>query len=78
VSGNVGENSADDPLTDGYYLIQWDGAPYQTEVTATIVQCTIPAMVISKGEWLCDAFYWYKVPLAKCWYMIPPRACITI
>jgi hypothetical protein len=35
VSGNVGLISTDDLLADGYYLIQWDGVPYQTEATDT-------------------------------------------
>jgi hypothetical protein len=57
---NVGEISTDDP-----YMIQLDGAPYETEAAITTLQGTMPPMVVSKGEWLCDAFYWYKVPHAK-------------
>jgi hypothetical protein len=77
VSANIGAISTDDPLTDGYYMIQWDGAPYETEAAITTLQGTMPPAVVFKGEWLCDAFYWYKVPRAKRWYT-PSRARLTV
>jgi hypothetical protein len=77
VSANVGAISTDDPLTDGYYMIQWDGAPYETEAAITTLQGTMPSTFVSKGEWLCAAFYWYKVPRTKHWYT-SSRACVTV
>ena len=57
ISGNIGAISTDDPVADGYYLVEWSGHPYQTEVVATSLQDTNPLMIVPKGEWLCIAHY---------------------
>ncbi len=77
IIGNIGAISTDDPAADGYYLVEWSGHPYQTELVATSLQDTNPPTIVPKGEWLCVAQYLNKVPRAKGWYT-QSTVCVTV
>jgi hypothetical protein len=67
-----GENGAfqtEDPEADGYYLVQWLGKPYQLAESCVLSEYA-PPIFVPKGETVCDARYWIKVPRAPQWYTL--------
>lgn len=67
-----GENGAfqtEDPNADGYYLVQWLGQPYQLQESCVLSEY-VPPIFVPKGETVCDARYWMKVPRAPQWYTL--------
>jgi hypothetical protein len=68
--GHFGAFMTDDPDADGYYLVNWTSVPYTLQEEIELDEYT-PPIRIAKGELVCDAAYWYKVPRAKLWYTRP-------
>ena len=67
--GKNGAFQTEDPEADGFYLVQWLGQPYQLEESCVLPEYA-PPIFVPKGETVCDARYWIKVPRTPQWYTL--------
>jgi hypothetical protein len=75
-AGKYGAFVTDDPKSDGYYLVEWMTPPYTLQDDERLEEYD-PPIIIPKGELVCDAKYWSKVPGARQWY-VPEEDSMTV
>jgi hypothetical protein len=68
VEGEYGAFMTDDPDADGYYVVTWTSPPYTLQEDLRLEEY-MPAIIIEKGELVCNALYWSKVRGARRWYV---------
>ena len=65
--GNFGAFMTSDMEADGYYVVQWTSDPYTLQADSILDEYD-PPLLMRKGELVCDAKYFKKVPRARRWY----------
>jgi hypothetical protein len=76
--GNIGAFATEDEATDGYYLVQWTGLPYELLSDREINEFE-PPLIIRKGQLVCEASYYHMVPAGpRRWYTPMADYAVTV
>jgi hypothetical protein len=65
--GKIGAFAAEDERYDGYYLVQWTGAPYVVAEDCELASYN-PPIKLNAGELVCEATYMETVNGTKNWW----------
>ena len=70
--GGFGAYDCVDKKTVGYYLVQWEGAPYRLKKPLKNFEGAVKGkkQKLPVGSWVCKGYYWNPIPGRACarWY----------